>query len=485
MEFTQRLRPSSSLLTDLYQLTMAHGYWKAGMADRESCFHLHFRRAPFGGGYAIAAGLEDALSYLADLRFDAGDLAYLGTLTGADGAPLFDPGFLAFLAEDPIRLTVDAIPEGTVVHPHEPLLRVCGPLWQTQLVETALLTIVNFQTLVATKAARICRAAAGAPVIEFGLRRAQGIDGGLSATRAAFIGGCRGSSNVLAGRLYGIPVIGTHAHSWVMAFGDEVQAFETYAEAMPNNSVLLVDTYETSRGVARAIEVGRALEREGHSLRGVRLDSGDLAALSIDARAQLDAAGMPDAKVVASNDLDEYRIEELRAHGSRIDVYGVGTRLVTCFDQPALGGVYKLAALANEAGELEPRIKLSNTSIKISLPGRLGVQRLTHAGKHAADLIYDLDLGPTHGAPRCARENVAKEMPACDAQSELLVPIVRDGEPVYAAPSLETIRAHCAAEVAALPDAVAANDPTAELPLLLDAHVAATRDRLLSEHRPA
>ena len=470
--------PHLSLLTDLYQLTMASGYWHAGIASREACFHLHFRRSPFGGGYAIAAGLADALDYLSDVRFTEDDREYLAGLKGADQKPLFSPDFLAFLRDDPFRLDIDAIPEGTVVHPHEPLLRVSGPLWQAQLVETALLNIVNFQTLVATKAARICRAAAGAPVVEFGLRRAQGVDGALSASRAAYVGGCSGTSNVLAGQRYGIPVLGTHAHSWVMAFGDEERAFEAYAAAMPNNSVLLVDTYDTRRGVERAIAIGRDLRAKGHELRGVRLDSGDLGALSRDARQQLDAAGMPDANVVASNDLDEYRIAKLRAEGARIDIYGVGTRLTTCYDQPALGGVYKLASLTNEAGEREPRIKLSEMAIKVSLPGRLGVKRLIADGQHAGDLIYDVDRGPTEGSPTCARSNELAAMPSHDASEELLVPALREGRGVYDSPPLATIRERTQIELAKLPEDVAANDPSRALPLLLDAHVAATRDAL-------
>ena len=282
---------SSALLTDLYQLTMAGAYWKLGRAEDEAVFHLSFRRHPFGGEYTIAAGLSAAIDYLEGLQFEPDDLEYLSTLTGNDEKPLFDREFLSALADFRFCCDVDAIPEGTVVFPHEPLLRVRGPLLQGQLVETALLNSINFQTLIATKAARVCEAAAGDTVIEFGLRRAQGVDGGLSASRAAFIGGCAGTSNVLAGKLYGIPVLGTHAHSWVMCFDDELEAFEAYAAAMPNNCVFLVDTYDTLRGVERAIDVGRRLRRQGQSLVGVRLDSGDLASLSRQAREKLDAAG--------------------------------------------------------------------------------------------------------------------------------------------------------------------------------------------------
>ena len=244
------------------------------------------------------------------------------------------------------------IPEGTIVFPHEPLLRVHGPLLQAQLLETALLNIVNFQTLVATKAARVVLAARGEPVLEFGLRRAQGIDGALAASRAAYLGGCAATSNVLAGRLYGIPVRGTHAHSWVMCFDDELEAFRAYARAMPNNCVFLVDTYDTLDGVRHAIEVGQELRRQGHEMIGIRLDSGDLAWLSIEARRMLDEAGFPKATIVASNELDEQIIASLKDQGATIGVWGVGTRLVTAYDQPALGGVYKLAAIARRARPL-------------------------------------------------------------------------------------------------------------------------------------
>src|SRR5690349_12637810 len=278
-----------ALLTDLYQITMAYGYWKTGKADQEAVFHLHFRKHPFHGGFTLACGLADSLQYLLRFKFEKSDLDYLAGLKGDDGKRLLAPDFLKYLGRLKLRLDVDAVPEGTVVFPQEPLVRVRGPLLQAQLVETALLNMLNFQTLIATKAARVCLAARGDPVIEFGLRRAQGFDGALSASRAAYVGGCAGTSNVMAGERFGIPVKGTHAHSWVMSFDSERAAFQAYAEAMPNNCIFLVDTYDTLQGVKQAVETGRWLRTQGHELTGIRLDSGDLAWLSIEARKILDA----------------------------------------------------------------------------------------------------------------------------------------------------------------------------------------------------
>src|SRR5688572_3194672 len=300
---TDLYKPSLALLTDLYQLTMAYAYWKSGKREQEAVFHLFFRLNPFQGGFSVACGLTRAVEYLQALRFDADDIAYLASLRGNDGEVLFGTAFLEDLRRMELALDVEGVPEGTVVFPHEPMLRVRGPILQAQLVETALLNMMNFETLIATKAARVCLAARGEPVIEFGLRRAQGIDGGLAASRAAYVGGCAATSNVLAGRLYGIPVRGTHAHSWVMSFDTEAESFEQYAAALPNNCVFLVDTYDTLDGVRNAIEAGRRLRARGHEMVGIRLDSGDLAYLSIEARKILDDAGLTDAQILASNDL--------------------------------------------------------------------------------------------------------------------------------------------------------------------------------------
>lgn len=391
---------TSPLLTDLYQLTMGYGYWRCGMAEREAVFHLFFRRPPFGDEAVITGGIAPAVDYLASLRFTDEELGYLGSLTGADDQPLFEQDYLDYLHELDWSLTVHGIPEGELALPHEPLLRVQGPLLQCQVVETALLNLVNFQTLIATKAARICAAAGEDPVIEFGLRRAQGPDGGLSATRAAYLGGCAGTSNVLAGMQFGIPVKGTHAHSWVMSFDQEEDAFDTYARAMPNNAILLVDTYDTLEGVRNAIATGHQLREKGHELLGIRLDSGDLVALSRDARKLLDEAGFPEAKIVASNDLDEYAIAELKAAGARIDIWGIGTKLATAYDQPALGGVYKLGAIRNSDGDWQYRVKLSNDLIKVSNPGIIQVNRTVNEEGQVRDILFnEADHNQPTGTP--------------------------------------------------------------------------------------
>ncbi|HMO15914.1 MAG TPA: nicotinate phosphoribosyltransferase [Pirellulaceae bacterium] len=391
-------RSSLALLTDMYQLTMAFGYWRLGIHDRLASFNLFFRRPPFAGGYTIAAGLEDALTFLEKLRFNDDDLAYLESLRGADGNALFNGDFIRFLQQFKFDCDVHAVPEGTVVFPHEPILRVTGPVLACQLVETALLNIVNYQTLVATKAARVCYSAQGDSVVEFGLRRAHGIDGGLSASRAAFIGGCSATSNLLAGKTYGIPVSGTHAHSWVMCFENELDAFTEYANTMPGNCVLLVDTYDSLRGVKHAIEVGKKLELQGKQLLGIRLDSGDLAYLSIEARRLLDEAGFTNTQIIASNDLDEVIIDSLKRQGAKINIWGVGTKLVTSYDQPALGGVYKLSLIQNERGQWLPKLKLSEQAVKISTPGLLQVRRFSDDKGAVADMIFDELTPPPAGA---------------------------------------------------------------------------------------
>lgn len=430
------------LLTDLYELTMAYGYWKEGMAATEACFHLSFRRHPFRGGYTVACGLAQAVEYLESLAFSDDDLAYLGSLAGSDDRPLFDPSFLDHLRAFSFACDVDAVPEGTVVFPGEPLVRVRGPILEAQLLETALLTLVNFQSLIATKAARVCLAAQGEPVLEFGLRRAQGIDGGLSATRAAYVGGCAATSNVLAGKLLGIPVKGTHAHSWVMAFDGEQEAFDAWARAMPNNAVFLVDTFDSLAGVRRAAQVGEALRGRGQKLLGVRLDSGDLAYLSIEARRILDEAGFPEAQVFASSELDERIIESLKSQGARIGVWGVGTRLVTAFDEPALGGVYKLAAVREPGGTWRQKVKLSEQAIKISTPGIQQVRRFRYGGEFVADALYDETLGipstPTIIDPldMTRRKHLGPDL----AWEDLLVPVFRAGRPTGPLPTLAEAR---------------------------------------------
>ena len=446
----------SALLTDLYELTMALGYCREDRTEQEAAFHLYFRTAPFQGGYTIACGLEPALAYLEALQFTADDLAYLATLRGVDDLPLFPPEFLDTLGSMRLSLDVDMVAEGTVVFPNEPLVRVRGPLLQAQLVETALLTHIGFPTLVATKAARMCLAANGGEVLEFGLRRAQGPDGGLSASRAAYIGGCSSTSNVLAGQRFGIPVKGTHAHSWVMVFDDELDAFTAYADAMPNNVVFLVDTYDTLGGVRHAIEVGRVLRERGHRLLGIRLDSGDLAYLSIEARRLLDAAGFTDTAILATNELDEHLIESLRHQGAAITVWGVGTRLATAYDQPALGAVYKLTAIREASGEWSPRVKVSEQTIKTTNPGVLQVRRYLETRQratrntYAGDMLVD-ELSPPNGNATMVDplDLTRRKRFAADAPYTLLLqPAMRGGTRVREAEPLSVARDRVQEELA-------------------------------------
>jgi len=429
---------STGLVTDLYELTMAAGYWKTGMAEQEAVFHLFFRKHPFNGGFTIACGLADAVGFIRQLRFEEDDRKYLAGLTGKSGQPLFEVEFLELLRKLKFTCDVDAIPEGTVVFPHEPLVRVRGPILQAQVIETMLLQIINFQSLIATKAARICNAARGDPVIEFGLRRAQGADGGLAAARAAFVGGCAGTSNVFAGKALDIPVKGTHAHSWVMAFASEAEAFDAYANAMPDNCILLVDTYDSLDGVRKAVETGKRLRASGHELGGIRLDSGDLAYLSIEARRILDEAGFPDAAIVASNDLDEHIITSLKEQGAKINVWGVGTRLITAFDEPALGGIYKLAAIRRNDGAWESKIKLSEQTAKTTTPGILQVRRFRSENEFIGDAIFDTrgaapkEFTIIDPADLARRKHFAADAP----HEDLLVPVIRGGERVGSSPTL-------------------------------------------------
>ena len=386
----------SPLLTDLYELTMLAGYLQKGMVDRPAVFDLYFRTTPFAGGYAVFAGLETALECLRELRFFPEEIDYLR------GLNLFSTSFLDFLRQFRFHGTVISPKEGSLVFAHEPLLTVTGTLAETQLVETILLNIINFQTLVATKSARICYAAGRAEVIEFGLRRAQGPNGGLSSARAACIGGAGGTSNVLAGMEYGLPVRGTHAHSWIQSFPDELTAFQAYADVFPDATVLLVDTYDTLRsGLPNAITVARRLRVKGHTLRGIRLDSGDLAYLSREARRMLDEAGFPEVRILASNEIDEYVIDSIRDEGGRVDIYGVGTKLATAagVGGGALGGVYKLTAIDGQ-----PKMKITSDIAKATLPGSKKINRVVgldggfiqdviclaeEDSVHAGDTVYD------------------------------------------------------------------------------------------------
>jgi nicotinate phosphoribosyltransferase len=418
---------------------MAYGHWKTGSHTKEAVYHLSFRKNPFNGGYAVCCGLSTMVDFINNFRFDKSDIDYLSTLKGHDGKPLFEDRFLQYLSDLKLNVDIDAVPDGTIVFAHEPLVRVKGPIVHCQLLETALLTIFNFQTLIATKAARIREAAGQRSILEFGLRRAQGIDGGLTASLAAHIGGCDATSNVLAGKLFGIPVSGTHAHSWVMSFDDELEAFKAYAAAMPNNCVFLVDTYDTVDGVANAIEAAKWLKKTGHQFLGIRLDSGDLAYLSIEARKMLDEAGFKEAVIVASNDLDEHIINSLNAQHAQINVWGVGTKLVTAYDQPALGGVYKLSAVREPGQSWQYKVKLSEQAIKVSNPGIQQVRRFLAEDGHVADMIFNIEAEPKSDFTIVDPLDMTrrKKIGSGCRHHDLLVPIIASGRQVYSVPSLE------------------------------------------------
>lgn len=423
---------------------MAYGYWKLGIQDREAVFHINFRRKPFKGNYAIVAGLETAIEFIEHFKFDESDLTYLKGLETYDGLPLFEQPFLDYLGAMEFTCDVDAMVEGTVAFPYEPILRVKGPILQAQLLESSLLNIINFQTIIATKAARICAAAEEDEVIEFGLRRAQGIDGALSGTRASYVGGCHSTSNVLGGKYFGIPVKGTHAHSWIMAFDDEKEAFEAYANVLPKNCIYLIDTYNTIKGVKKAIEVARSMREKGFDMSGVRIDSGDLTYLSIEVRKLLDAAGFTNAKIMASNELDEFIIRDLKKQGSQINLWGVGTNLITAKDQPALDGVYKLSAIRDEAGKWKYRLKISEQMAKVTNPGIQQVRRYYDHEKNVYDMIYDVELGiPEKSFMVDALEPIKTVTPSSDVKyQDLLVPIFQKGKRVYEPPPLHEVRDH-------------------------------------------
>ncbi len=436
----------SPLLTDFYQLTMAYAYWQLGKHEQEATFHLLFRSHPFKGNYALCAGLGSVIQLIEGWHFSEDDLTYLASLSNTNEEPLFNQAFIDALGKLTFTGSMDAVPEGTVVFANEPILRVQAPLWQCQLLESILLNFMNFQTLIATKAARVCEAAEGDPVFEFGMRRAQGPDGALSASRAAYIGGCVATSNALAGKLYDIPVRGTHAHSFVSAFDSEPEAFAAYIETMPHQATLLVDTYNTLQGVKNAIAAGRVLREKGADLLNIRLDSGDLAALSIQARTLLDEAGFQNTGIIASNSLDEHVIRSLKKQGAKINVWGVGTHLTTAYDQPALDGVYKMGALKNAEGVWTSRIKLSEQEIKISNPGRHQIRRYFKNGVMIGDVIFDLDLGISSTPQGVPTDGSAGETTVDnhDTSVDLLEPIFVSGKRVQADRSIHHLQEHAA-----------------------------------------
>ena len=448
-----------TLLTDYYELTMMQGYYKNNL-DEMVVFDLFYRQNPDDSGFAICAGLQHAIEYINNLHFDKEDIEYLRGLGD------FDEDFLDYLSNFRFTGDIYAIPEGTVIFPREPLVKVVAPIMQAQLVETALLNLINHQSLIATKAARVCYAARGGAVMEFGLRRAQGPDAGTFGARAAVIGGCVGTSNVKCAKDYGVPALGTHAHSWIMSFPDELTAFRKYAELYPKNTTLLVDTYDTLRsGVPNAIKVFEELRDQGKmpTSYGIRLDSGDLAYLSKKARKMLDEAGFSEAKICASSDLDEYLIDSLFAQGAEIDSWGVGTNMITSKNTPAFGGVYKLSAVA--AGEVtsdssenwEPRIKLSENTVKVTNPGNKTVFRIydSDTGKIRADLIalagetFDVSqdmmlFDPDSTWKKTRLEGGTYEM------KEILIPIFKDGKCVYESPTTLEIQEFCRKELKTL-----------------------------------
>lgn len=440
-----------TLLTDLYQLTMMQGYYNNDTNNHEVVFDLFYRSNPSKNGYAICAGLDQTIDYIKNLRFTEGDIAYLESLN------IFQKEFLDYLKEFRFTGDIDAIPEGTVVFPMEVLMRVKAPIFEAQFVETALLTMINHQSLIATKAARVVRAAEGDPVLEFGLRRAQGPDAGIYGARAAMIGGCAGTSNVLTGQMFDVPVSGTHAHSWVMSFDEEVEAFRAYAKLFPDKCILLVDTYDTlGSGVPNAIKVFDEMKAAGIPLTsyGIRLDSGDLAYLSKKARKMLDAAGHEKAIISASCDLDEMLIADLKRQGAKISLWGVGTNLITSSDCPSFGGIYKLAAEIDKEGHEIPKIKISDNPEKVTNPGIKKLVRVydKQTGKMIADIIAleeevfdeskDLVLYAAN-----ARWKKTKLKASTYTLRELFVPVFRKGELVYDSPKTMAIREYSAKEL--------------------------------------
>ena len=443
-------RQNLTLLTDLYELTMMQGYFRNKTQNETVIFDAFYRNNPGDGGYAIACGLEQVIQYVQELHFSQEDIAYLRSLH------IFEEDFLAYLADFHFSGDIYAIPEGTVIFPREPLVKVVAPIMEAQLMETAILNIINHQSLIATKAARVCHAARGDGIMEFGLRRAQGPDAGTYGARAAVIGGCIGTSNVLCGQLFDVPVKGTHAHSWIMSFPDEYSAFKAYADMYPNACILLVDTYETLKsGVPNAIKVFTEMREAGIPLTfyGIRLDSGDLAYLSKKARKMLDDAGFPDAVISASNDLDEFLIDSLKEQGATITSWGVGTNLITSKDCPSFGGVYKLAAIQAPNGSFIPKIKLSENSEKITNPGNKKIYRIyeKESGKIKADLIcleeeaYEENRDLMLFDPLEPWKKTLLKAGTYTLRA-LMVPVFVKGNCVYTSPKTMEIRDYCLKE---------------------------------------
>ena len=470
-----------SLLTDFYELTMMGGYFEQGRHQEEACFEYYFRRLPGQAGFAVFCGIEAFAREVMDLAFGQNEMDYLSEMN------VFKSDFLEALSEFRFRGNVDAALEGSVVFPYEPLVVVQGKLWEVQIIETFLLNCLNYPTLVATKAARVCQAAQGDPVLEFGLRRAQGRDGGITGSRAAYVGGCAGSSNVEAGRRFGIPVKGTHAHSWVMSFPDELSAFRAYVDVYPDSPILLVDSYDTiESGVPHAVQVFQERKRQGWTGRpGIRLDSGDLVQQSQEALRLFQEAGFEDPLIVASNDLDEYAIEELKSSGAKINCWGVGTQLIVSGDCPALGGVYKLCAVKPEF-TWTPVIKVSEEPAKVTDPGRKAVSRLYRDGTPIADLLHRWGESPETDEHwmGVARDDLteAKTFPADLEARPLLKPMLRQGKRVARPRDLEEIRQFAQQEINSLSRAQQRLRDASSYPVLLHPHLAEIKNDLLAQH---
>lgn len=476
-----------TLLTDLYQLTMMQGYFENDVNNHEVVFDLFYRNNPSGNGYAICCGLEQAIDYIKNLHFTDGDIEYLDSLN------IFSQAFLEYLRSFKFTGDIDAIPEGTVVQPNEPLMRVKAPIFEAQFIETTLLNIINHQSLIATKAARVVRAAEEDTVLEFGLRRAQGPDAGIYGARAAVIGGCHATSNVLTGQMFNVPVAGTHAHSWVMSFDHEIDAFRAYAKLFPNKCILLVDTYDTlGQGVPNAIQVFDEMKAAGISMDsyGIRLDSGDLAYLSKQARRMLDDAGHEDAVISASCDLDEYLIADLKRQGAEISLWGVGTKLITSDDCPSFGGIYKLAAERKIDGEFIPKIKISDNPEKVTNPGIKKVLRIYDktTGKLKVDLIaleeetIDTNQDLVVRDPK-ARWKKMKLKAGQYTVRELLVPIFRGGKCVYESPQVMDIRSYAKEELETLWDEYKRLINPASMPVDLSDDLYYLKERMLDAYK--
>lgn len=472
-------REGVALLTDFYQLTMMAGYWKDKRTERQVCFDYFFRTLPPHTGFAVAAGLDSFLDYLEHLRFTEDDLDYLESLHS------FDPSFLEYLRTFAPRCTVRAVPEGAVVFPNEPVIQVEGPIIGAQLVETALLNMINHQTLMATKAARVCLAAENDPVLEFGLRRAHGPDGALSASRAAYIGGCSSTSNVLAGKVYGVPVAGTHAHSWVMSFDSELEAFRAFARLYPDRCILLVDTYDpVTSGIPNAIQVFRELRDQGVKVRpAVRLDSGDLAKLSKICHAMMRDAGLDEPLIVASNDLDEDLIADLKRQGACINAWGVGTHMITAYDAPALPGVYKLVAIKNDNG-WQPRMKITSNIEKATDPGRKQLVRYYAANDQPlGDVLYlEGEIWPESGTieGRAQRNpHAVRRIENAASAKMLLETVFENGKRTSPAKPLAAIRAYSLDQRSRMPEEYTRLRNPERYRVLLSRDLGEMKDRML------